>query len=159
MLLRYGRPMAPAAIVLTSVLTAVTFIGCRSKSSTPSSPSPSPSVNISGTFAGTVSDASGPGRMTWQLTQTGAQVTGTFSATDDTSGIAVTGDVSGTLSDTTLPVRMNTPPGRLPAPFTNCSISSEGTAQVTATTINGTYTGRNSCTGTFGSGRFSLTKQ
>jgi hypothetical protein len=155
---RFGRATPPAALVLTCVLAATTFVACGSKEeSTPTSPSPS--VNLTGTFAGTVSDASGPGRMTWQLTQSGAQVTGTFTATDDTSGVAVTGDVSGTLSDTNLPVRMNTPAGRLPAPYTNCSIASEGTAQVTSTTINGTYTGRNSCTGTFGTGRFSLTKQ
>jgi hypothetical protein len=44
--------------------------------------------------------------------------------------------------------------------FPTCSATITGTAEgLTASTIAGTYTGTNSCTGPFSAGQFSLTKQ
>jgi hypothetical protein len=121
--------------------------------------SPTPAVMLTGTFVGTMSDTSGPGRMRWQVSQTGSQVTGTFTANDDASGIAANGDLSGTLSGAVLTFRMTIPAGALPPPVSACSITSDGSGQVTNTLIDATYAGRNSCTGLFGNGRLSLTKQ
>jgi hypothetical protein len=149
-----GRKAASLARFTIAVLGA-TCLACDDSPPT----SPTPAVTLSGTFAGSMSDTSGPGRMRWQVTQNGAQVTGTFAATDDVSGVAANGDISGTLSGGTLTFRMNVPAGTLPPPFSACSITSDGSGQVTNTLIEATYTGRNSCTGLFGNGRLSLTRQ
>jgi len=140
---------------LTLAVLSVVCLACDDSPTT----SPTPTVTLTGTFAGNVSDASGPGRMRWQVSQTGNQVTGTFTANDDVSGIAANGDISGTLAGATLTFRLNVPAGALPPPFSACSITSDGSGQVTNTAIDATYNGRNSCTGLFGNGRLSLTKQ
>jgi hypothetical protein len=138
---------------LTLAVLSVVCLACDEPATT------SPTLTLTGTFAGSMSDASGPGRMRWQLSQTGNQVTGTFTANDDVSGVAANGDISGTLAGGTLTFRMQVPAGALPPPFSACSITSDGSGQVTGTLIDATYSGRNSCTGLFGNGRLSLTKQ
>ena len=145
-------------IALAALLMAA---ACGDKATeTPTSPTPPAGpVSLAGTYAGTVSDASGPGRLTWQLTQSNAAVSGTFTAVDDVSGVTANGSVSGTVSGATLTFRMAAAPGSLPSPFAACSLELDGTAQVATTSIEGSYSGRNSCTGPFANGRLSLTKQ
>jgi hypothetical protein len=151
-----NRRNAASLARLTIAVLSATCLACDDEARTTS---PTPTVTLTGTFAGTISDASGPGRMRWQLSQTGNQVTGTFTANDDVSGVAANGNISGTLSGATLTFRMTVPAGALPPPFATCSITSDGNGQVTTTLIDATYNGRNSCTGLFGNGRLSLTKQ
>lgn len=156
MLVPVGNGRNAASLTrLTIALLSATCLACDDSPTT----TPTPTVTLNGTFAGSVSDASGPGRMRWQVTQNGSQVAGTFTANDDVSGIAANGDISGTLSGATLTFRMTVPAGALPPPFSACSITSDGSGQVTGTLIDATYTGRNSCTGLFGNGRLSLSKQ
>jgi len=153
----FGNARAAAALArLTLAVVSATCLACEHESQPTS---PAPTVTLTGTFAGNTSDTSGPGRMRWQLSQTGNQVTGTFTANDDVSGIAANGDISGTLSGATLTFRLTVPAGALPPPFSACSITSDGSGPVTNTLIDATYNGRNSCTGLFGNGRLSLTKQ
>jgi len=154
-----GRKATSRARLTVAILGATCLACDDSRTTSPTPTSPTPAVTLAGTFAGNMSDASGPGRMRWQLSQTGNQITGTFTANDDVSGIAATGDISGTLAAATLTFRMNVPAGALPPPFSACSITSDGSGQVTNTLIDATYNGRNSCTGLFGNGRLSLSKQ
>lgn len=150
------RPMAR----LFALAALVLVVACNRGAEDPPSPTgPTPPANVSGTYAGTVADASGPGRLTWRLTQASADVSGTFTATDDVSGLTAGGNVTGTLAGSTLTFRMTAAAGTLPPPFANCSLDLNGTAQVAGSAIDGTYTGRNSCTGPFASGRLSLMRQ
>jgi type 1 fimbria pilin len=75
------------SLARTTIWLALTLVGC--------SPSaPSPSVDLTGTWAGTASDA-GPVR--WVITQTGSAVTGTMTLLDASTGaIVVSGSISGT---------------------------------------------------------------
>jgi hypothetical protein len=149
-----------ARLFALAALALLAACGGDRASDDPSSPTgPTPPASLTGTYAGTVSDASGPGRLTWRLTQSNADVSGTFTARDDVSGITADGSVTGTVSGSSLTFRMTAGAGTLPPPFASCSLDLNGTAQVTAAAIDGTYTGRNSCTGPFANGRLSLTKQ
>ena len=132
-------------------------VSACNKSPSPSDPG-DPGLTLSGTFAGTAADPSGPGRLTWQLTQSGQQVSGTLSFQDDRTAATGNGSVSGSLSGPTLTFSMEIRSGGVSAPFGGCTIAATGTAQATTTTINGTFTGRNSCTSTFTNGTIALTK-
>ena len=153
--------------VFVSLLAA---IGCGGNST---STSPSSGLNVGGTWNGTLAEVTsfvdcpnswvgefcGVGHSTWTLTQNGNAVSGTFTlkmtcsvcAFDDSHG-----SVTGTLSGNTLSFTLNasfTPP----MPFT---ATVNGTAQVTATNMNGTYSGTISIPGyPFTNGQLALVKQ
>jgi hypothetical protein len=116
-------------------------------------------LNLSGTWAGNASDASGPGRFTWQLSHSGSSVTGTSTVTDTRSGVTGTGTVSGTVSGSQLTFTMVIPQGGFSAPYSSCSATVNGTATASNSTITGTYSGTNSCSGAVGGGLMSLSKQ
>lgn len=140
-----------AAIVLAG--TAACGGGSGSSPTSPGSP-----VVLSGTYSGSAQDTSGPGRMTWQVSQSGTSVSGTATLVDTATNTTLTGTISGSVSGSTLTFQIAVASGASPTPGSSCSASSSGTAQVTATTINGTYTGTNSCTGAFSNGTLSLSK-
>ena len=77
---------------------------------------------------------------------------------DTESGIEAEGTLSGELSGDTLDFTIRIPVGGFTAPFEPCAAEVTGRAQATASTISGTYSGTNSCTGTVGSGQLTLTK-
>jgi hypothetical protein len=141
------------AVVLSGLIVAAGCGGDGSQS--PTQPSPAPPV-LSGTWTGTATDSGGPGRLTWQLEESAGAFSGTLSFTDAATGIAGTGQVSGTRSGSTLTFAMSIPAGAIGKPFASCSTSASGSGQVTSTTITGTYTGTNSCTGSFASGQLTL---
>lgn len=120
------------------------------------SPQPTQSLSLTGTFSGRASDSSGPGQMTWQLSQAGDTVNGSLTANDSSTGITFNGTVGGTLTGNVLNFTMTL----VPSGLTQCSSFASGTASnVTSTTIAGTYSGNNACTGPFTNGQFTLTKQ
>lgn len=123
-------------------------------------PTPQPSVSLTGTYSGSAFDSSGAGQMTWQLTQPNAtSVSGTVLAKTVTGTVTFNGTVSGTLSGTALTFTITVPQGGIPT-LANCTLNISGAASgVTTTTIAGTYSGTNSCTGPFSNGQFSLAKQ
>jgi hypothetical protein len=141
------------------------------------SATPAPSgLNLSGAWKGTLAesradtscpytwvfDFCGVGQSTWTLMQSGTAVSGTFilimpgavRAFDDSHG-SVTGTLSGNTLNYTLNVTF--------APPSSFTSTVNGTAQVTATNINGTYTGTNVHPGfgneQFGNGQLALVKQ
>lgn len=119
-------------------------------------------ISLNGTYAGPASDNTGPGTLTWVLTQSGSTITGslTLVAVGSTSTVTGHGTVSGTLSGSTLTFTMSIPAGGFPFPYSSCVATGSGTAtNVTSTNIAGTYSGNNSCTGSVSGGTFNLARR
>lgn len=143
-------------------ITAVALgAACSSTHSSPVEPTPPPAAvaDVAGTWSGLAADSSGPGEMTWRLTQSAATLSGTFAMRDADTGLNGQGTITGTLSGSTLTFAIAVAAGGFDAPFGTCSSSATGTADVSATAIAGTYTGSNSCTGTITSGQLTLSRQ
>src|SRR5207247_832498 len=88
---RQTRLLIAAALAVS--VAAFACGGGGAGSTSPTEPSaPTSNVNIAGTWTGSAYDAagnfSGPGAMTWQITQSGASFSGTMTVTD--SGTNVT---------------------------------------------------------------------
>jgi hypothetical protein len=116
-------------------------------------------LSLNGTFSGSASDSSGPGQMTWKLTQEKATVRGTVTAKTQLGLVAFKGTLYGTISKNTLNFVITIPKGGISGLPTCTSNVLGSTTDVTDTTINGTYTGDCSCTGSFKDGKLTLTKQ
>jgi hypothetical protein len=115
--------------------------------------------DITGVWSGTASDSSGPGRMTWRLTQTGPTVTGTIFLSTPLGTVVFNGNFSGTVSGQALTFSIDVPRGGIPT-LPSCSVTLQGTSTtITNTILMGIYAGTNSCTGPFSNGSFNLTKQ
>ncbi len=116
-------------------------------------------MDLTGTWSGTASDSTGPGRMTWRLTQTGTMLAGSVSALTPSGTVVFNGTFSGTITGTNLRFAIEVPKGGIVG-FPGCSVSINGSStNITTSGIAGIYTGNNSCTGPFSSGSFSLMKQ
>jgi hypothetical protein len=116
-------------------------------------------LSLNGTFSGSGSDSTGPGQMTWILTQTNTTVRGTVTAKTQLGTVAFKGTIYGTISNTTLNFAIVIPKGGI-SDLPNCTSDILGSATgVTNTSIRGTYTGNCSCTGSFQNGKFTLAKQ
>lgn len=101
---------------------------------------------------------SGMGSPTWTLTQTGSNVTGTMSF----SGMMgqKTGMFTGTMSGEDVTFTMDMPMGSMMSG--NCTATATGTAHVvngTTVVMTGTYSGSNSCTGSFANGQMTMTRR
>jgi uncharacterized protein (TIGR03437 family) len=115
--------------------------------------------DITGVWSGTASDSSGPGRMTWRLTQTGPTVTGTIFLSTPLGTVVFNGNFSGTVSGQALTFSIDVSRGGIPT-LPSCSVTLQGTSTtITNTILMGIYAGTNSCTGPFSNGSFNLTKQ
>ena len=130
----------------------------------PTRPSPTPTpaasaANVSGTWSGPASDSSGPGQMSWQITQTDASFSGTVTMTDTSTGVGGSGSVSGTVAGSTIHFSISIPAAGFQSPFTSCTASVSGDGQATSSSITGTYTGSNSCSGAIAAGQLTLNKQ
>lgn len=124
----------------------------------PASPGSSP-VNLTGTWSGSASDSSGPGQMTWQLTQTDSSLSGTVTIIDTGTKLSGRGFVSGTISGSMMPFSISIPGGGFDSPYESCTASVAGDGQVSGSSITGTYSGSHSCTGAITSGQLTLNKQ
>jgi len=137
--------------------------GGGSSSAPPTAPTPTNNVNIAGSWTGSAYDAagnaSGSGVMTWQITQSGASFSGQVTMTDSGTSVTGRGTVSGTVSGSSITFSINVPAGGFDSPFASCTANVTGSAVAADTSINGNYTGSNSCSGAISSGQITLNKQ
>jgi hypothetical protein len=151
-----------AAWCFAGLLLAAVTLACETDMS-PSGVSgagSSATLNLTGTWSGTVSDTSGQLQMTWRLTQTNRDVTGTVTATTIVGAPVYTGGtVNGTLSGSILSFTVTIPRGSI-VEIPNCSITLTGTAtDVQPASMSGTYAGSDSCLGAVDGGRLIFVKQ
>lgn len=130
---------------------------------------PTAQTAMTGTWAGGASDSSssmgagslmgqaGMGTMTWPLTQNGSTVTGSMNFTGMPGGMP--GVFSGTMSGDNMTFTMDMPITSMMSSM--CTARATGTAHVDGTwmTMTGTYSGSNSCTGSFTNGQMTMTRR
>ena len=123
-------------------------------------------VDVSGTWTGTESDRLGPALLTWNLTQTGALVSGTvlMRPVDPYDGSCASchkfkdGVFTGTMTGNTLKIVMYFAAGGQDA-TPDCSITLNSDAATTSRfTITGNYSGSDPCEGTF-DGTLAMTRK
>ena len=146
---------------------AAIVAGCGGSGSS-TGPTGSGSITgYAGTWVGSMSESGGAmmgsgtmggmmtGQATWQMTQTGANVTGSM----DMSGFRGTGQmaITGTISGQTMTFTMNIPAGGMPD--AGCVAKGNGTAQMNGNTMTGTYSGSNTCSGPFSNGQITLSRK
>lgn len=102
---------------------------------------------------GSVMGQAGMSAMTWQLTQSGPTVTGSMSFSG-MQGMSP-GSFLGTMSGSDLTFTLDMPMSSMMS--VGCSAHATGTAHIDGTTMTGTYTGSNSCSGTFTNGQVTMT--
>jgi hypothetical protein len=115
-----------------------------------------PALDVTGTWSGPASDEKLTGTMTFNLTQTGGSVTGTVVVRTNPPQVQLAnGTITGTMSGATLTYGIDFPN----AGGIGCPVTVNGTANVSAAAISGTYTGIGTCGGPFSGGLISLAKQ
>jgi hypothetical protein len=157
---------------LTVALAVAIGAGCDDSSITTTGPD-SPEA-ASGRWVGSAADSitatlgegavmgqAGMGTMTWQIEQDGSRVTGTMSfggmpGFEMPAGLAP-GTLAGTIAGDQLTFTMTMPAGSLRS--ATCTAQATGTARISGSTMTGTYSGTNTCAGTFTNGQFTLTRQ
>ncbi|HEY6212439.1 MAG TPA: hypothetical protein VIW45_09150 [Vicinamibacterales bacterium] len=159
-----------AASVWTAVMVC---LGCAGGGGGSSSSSTAPSSSgggatpaaIAGTWTGTATDSTGPGTVTWTITQNGSAFTGTVTLADSGTSAKGRGTVSGTINGSSISFTMTIPAGGFDPPFASCTANISGTALAIApsdgappTSIAATYSGSGSCSGAINGGQFTLTK-
>jgi hypothetical protein len=160
---RTGTPLFSVPTLALLVVASAVACGGNGGSGSPTQPPPSPAssgpVSLTGSWSGTASDSSGPGQVTWQLTQAGTSFSGTATLTDSSTGLGGRGTVSGTVSNTSIHFSMSIPAGGFDSPYTACTAEVSGDGQASAASITSTFAGSNSCTGAITSGQLTLNKQ
>ncbi len=134
------------------------YLGCSSASNPIPAPSEPAVLNVAGTWTGSASDSSGPGSMTWIVSQSGTALTGTVTATDTTTNLNGRGSLTGTVSSSSIHFTITVPAGGVDAPFADCTADISGDAQVSSASMTGTYSGVNSCMGAITAGQIGLTR-
>lgn len=97
--------------------------------------------------------------MTWSLTQSGTSFSGSLALTDNNTGTKANGTVSGSISGSSLTFSLSVPAGGADGTFGSCSATASGQGSVSGTSMSGSYTGTNSCSGTVSSGTLTLSRQ
>ena len=147
---------------------AATIAGCSSSGGNAAgSTVPGSTTGYAGTWAGSMTESSGSmmgsgimggmmsRKMTWQMTESGAGLTGEMEMTNFRGTGRMT--ISGTVSGQTMNFTMDIPAGGMPE--SGCAAHGNGTAQMNGTTMTGTYAGSNTCSGAFTNGQLTLTRQ
>ncbi len=130
---------------------------------------PTAQTAMTGTWSGSGSDSSssmgagslmgqtGMGTMTWPLTQSGSTVTGSMSFAGMQGRSP--GAFSGTMSGDEMTFTMDLPNNSMMS--SGCTARATGTARVDGArmTMTGTYSGSNSCTGSFTNGQMTMTRR
>jgi hypothetical protein len=147
---------AVAPLFIAALLATAT--GCGSSPAAPATPSgvaPVTALNLTGTWNGTGTDAQGPEKFKWTLTQIGSSVTGSAildpaDPADGTCGSChkqKSGTVSGTISGTSLSLTLDFPKGGGDlTPLCGLTMSVT-TTDVAAGRIAAAYTGTTTCEG------------
>ena len=125
----------------------------------PTQPSASAPDSLIGTWNGSASDSSGPGQMSWQITQAGMSFAGTVAMTDSGTSLGGRGSVSGTVSNGSIHFSISVPAGGFDSPYAPCTADVSGDGQASTSSITGTYSGSNSCVGAITSGQLTLNRQ
>ena len=150
----------------------ILLVGCGgSGGGTSAGPAPTPvatTTTVSGEWTGSASDStaqstphmmgqSGMGRMTWQLTQTGAKVTGSVTFSGMPHGMF--GTFTGTMDADDMVFMLNLPMGTMMSG--GCGANAKGTVHVDRSTMTmaGTYAGSNTCSGPFVDGHMMLVRR
>ena len=143
--------------------------------SAPAAPTPAPtptpgttSLNVAGAWRGTGSDVQGPEQLALTIAQNGTTLTGTadMKSSNAADGSCAschklkTGTVSGTVTGTMLAMRLIFPAGGDGVPTPMCTITFDVTAAgVTNDRIAATYSGDDSCEGSFTDGTLTIARQ
>jgi hypothetical protein len=153
-------PRAVAAVAFGLIAASCGGSSSSGPSPTPAPTAPSvPAITLTGTYAGNAIDSSGPGTMTWRITQTGTAISGIADAGTPLDGNAFHGSVTGTLTGSSLTFTLTVPAGGVNGqPTCTVSITGTGTA-ASSSSITGTYSGTSTCAAAFTAGQFALSKQ
>jgi hypothetical protein len=148
---------------LVGLLVLASASGCAEGGGGPSTLPTQPSVPVSntltGTWSGSASDSTGPGQMSWQITQSDSSFAGTVTMTDGGTGLGGRGSVSGTVSNGSIHFSISVSAGGFDSPYESCTAEVSGDGQASTSSLTGTYAGSNSCTDAITSGQLSLTRQ
>jgi hypothetical protein len=144
--------MMKRQLLLIGLVLTLSLLGYGCKNGGNNSLTGPQGLNLTGIWSGPASDSGGDGFLTWDISQNGNSIDGTVSVT--TNDLSFNGTVTGTVSGSTLTFTMTF----VDIEF-GCTSVANGTATVTVTTINGTYSGNHSCNGPYTNGQLSLTKQ
>ena len=132
-------------------------VACGGRGS-PTGPSGTP-VDLTGTWAGSATDSSGPGTMRWEVSQSGLSFRGTLLLADVATGVSGRGAVSGTSSSQGVTFSAEVAAGGFDGAYGACSANVSGQATVSGASLTGTYSGTNSCSGLISAGQFTLSRQ
>ncbi|HZT78509.1 MAG TPA: hypothetical protein VFA27_17805 [Vicinamibacterales bacterium] len=134
-------------------------VGCSSdNSSTPTTPT-TPTLNLTGTWATTITYSGISARMTWVLAQSANAVTGPVTIALPTGTVLVNGFLNGTLSGTSMPYTITVAAGGIPLQPT-CAGQLQGTLTASATTLVGPMNLTSStCTSPITTQNLTMTKQ
>jgi len=133
----------------------------------PSTPPAPKSISLTGTWSGNLSDAQGAALLTWTVTQSGQDITGTAvtKPANPSDGTCASchknkeGTFQGTFTGSTLTLTMAFPGGTPEEPTPHCAVTITGTtSNVADDSITGTYSGSDTCEGPFADGRIALTR-
>jgi hypothetical protein len=159
---------------LRSISVLLAFAASTSCGSTAApSPMPTPALpavpvspaDLSGHWSGSANDSQGPTAVTWVLTQSGANVSGTVHTTalnpDDGSCSSChrnkSGTVTGTLNGSSLTLTMFFAAGGDGDPTPACSATlSVSSTSVSATNVVSAYSGSDTCEGAFTNGAMTM---
>src|SRR5438874_169282 len=100
--MRYSLITIGLLATLTACSTSATNPSSGAPAVTPGGSSMPPPVTLGGIYAGSVSDSTGSGMMTWTVSQSGASVSAPVTATTPLGTVAFNGSLAGSLSDTSL---------------------------------------------------------
>lgn len=133
----------------------------------PAASPPAAPVGVAGTWSGTGVDSQGATTVSWTLTQTGAEVSGTVKtqAIDPSDGSCnschrnKSGTFSGTLADGRLTMTMFFAAGIDGDPTPACSATLTGAASNITGELLATYAGADTCEGPFTNGTLAMTRR
>lgn len=161
MRMHFFAAIAVAAVSVACVGNGSTSTGMMTPAT---APTPTASSTLNGTWTGAASDSTGTmmgagllppmmGNMTWEITQTG----NTFAGVMRFAGYSGTGTMSGTISGKTITFTMTMPSGSMMT--ATCAAAANGTIDMDdlMTLMHGSYSGLNSCSGSFDHGQMTMT--
>jgi hypothetical protein len=134
----------------------------------PTAPSQPRTLDLGGTWSGTSVDSQGITVVDWTVTQSGTELSGTVktNAPHPTDGSCnachrnKSGTFTGTISGSTLTMTMKFAAGVNGDPTPICSATMTGSADsLTEGRLNGTYTGSDTCEGSFLNGKIDMARK
>jgi hypothetical protein len=159
------------AVPIACYLAAACGSSPMKTSPTPAAPvsptAPAASLNLAGSWTGTSTDSQGITVVNVTIAQTGDAVSGTVTtrAPDPTDGSCnachrnKSGTFTGSLSGSTLTMTMAFAAGVDGDPTPICSATMTGSAAAATGELNGTYTGSDTCEGSFLNGRIAMARR